>query len=464
MPAKRKLSAKLKDKRFNGIIESVLRYGLTSHRIALNISDGDVEAKELIYAFNNLIRAERMLEPLTCGKMYAGPGRSEKPFALTHTGVQVLEDLGYQGAEYLKLDGPLDVAHRFSSALVASYTSGAVIEKVIPYAKGHWVRADVFFHSVNVNRTIEIEQGLDNKNKDRAIKKIKAYAALFATNPPKLSREMLVVFNLPKPELERTLNVWRLALRDADNPSFPIYISSLERFLAIYAPGLPTQESSNFTLLTASTKQPRVNKAPDPKPDLIPDVPVRVASMDAIREVAVEVAASIPPTFDDEDELRMFNLGEAAYAIHQLDFKQLGGRTRNYAAIPADSLDALRTFLHRPVMLPLLDMLIARIADYEKRVGITQQQLAASKLAWSFLEYFGFGRTGPLEVQIFVPDMGDQNRNEVSFRLLLSTSHKLQSLERLADYLSAISWVMSALIIYPERLDLVKETTRQSER
>ena len=116
------------------------------------------------------------------------------------------------------------------------------------------------------------------------------------------------------------------------------------------------------------------------------------------------------------------------------------------------------------MQLPLIEILKPEIQDFQKRIGITQQRLAASRLAWNFLEYFGFGSTSPLSLQIGIPEMGDSNVNEVSFTLLLTGQHKLEKLEKITEYLAAISWVMTVLLIYPDRLGLVDEVKRRSSK
>ena len=371
-----------------------------------------------------------------------------------------MKNMGFENAAPLNLDGLLDVAHRFCMALVAAQArNSGELEKVIPYAPGRSVRTDVYVETRDGVRLIEIEQELSSNNRDRAVEKLKGYAELFATDASDLIPELLIIFNLPASNLKRTLNIWQLALRDAGDMSFPVYYSTLEGFM--FAPEFVNWGKGNFSILTPSEKKRRIAETPVIPGEIPGKHPVRTVSMIDMDTVASVITSRIHVAPNEEDTDRLYHLGHIAYLIHQLDFNQETGRTRNYAAFPANSLRALSDFLHHPMQRPLIEILKPDIQDFQKRIGITQQRLAASRLAWNFLEYFGFGSTSPLSLQIGIPEMGDSNVNEVSFKLLLTGQHKLEKLEKIIEYLAAISWVMTVLLIYPDRLGLVDEVKRR---
>ena len=446
------LAERLANEKLLVALEAIPPFGVVSHRSVASV--GGLTEKQVIYAFARLLKLG-VIEQLQCAVVYASKnGRPEKPYALTALGARTLSEMGHKDIVRPNLDGPQDVAHRFCMALVGSQSDSPVqIEKVIPYAPDHFVRADVYVPLGDGNiRLLEIEQALDSNHKGRAAAKLSQYGELFATNPSGIIPEVMIVFNLPKPTLPRTLKVWQSALHDVGDLPLTVYYSTLTDFLA--TPSFA--DWSSFERLTPSEKQKRGQSKPkEAVEEPLDENPHNEVPM---AELVGLIQTDAPLETDDEDSMRLYHFGALAYAIHQLDFGE-DGRTALYAAHPDNSLARLREFLHHPSQRRLLGVLRREMRIFRKQSGVTMLRHASTRLAWSCLRYFGFGRGGPLTLFVRVPEMGE-NTSEICFELLLTQKTNNDSLkppEMQEKSMQAISWLLSALIIYPEELGLTKE-------
>ncbi|MBI1793374.1 MAG: hypothetical protein HYR70_04195 [Chloroflexi bacterium] len=442
---------KLSNSNLLSALEAILPYGLTSRNV-LKAACG-MNEKQASYALVRL-RLLGMIEQLQSASVYAVKnGRPEQPYALTPMGASALQEMGYKNAARLDLDGALDVSHRFCMALVGSQSAKPVqIEKVLPYAPGCNVRTDVYVPvGEGLARLVEIEQALDSNHKSRAVAKLKNYADLFATGPSGIVPEMMIVFNLPEASLPRTMKIWQSALRDAGDLPLTVYYSTLADFLA--APNFA--DWSGFERLTPSEKK----RGRSEEAEKVFEEPLGKSLRNEIpmAELVGMIQTDAPLETDDEDAMRLYHLGALAYAVHQLDFGE-NGRTSMYAAHPVNSLGSLRQFLRHPNHLCLLELMKREMRVFNKQNGITMVRNAATRLAWSFLRYFGFGRGGPLTLYVRVPEMGD-NISEIYFelRLIQTKNSSLTVPQPLEKSMQAISWLLSALIIHSEELGLVDE-------
>jgi hypothetical protein len=358
------------DPNFKTAMETILPFGLTSASI-IETKTG-LDKRQAIYLVTKMQQL-RVLHPMNTARIVVTrKGRPEKPYGLSPRSAQELRDLGYKDAAWLDLDGPLDVAHRFCMALVASQTEQAVrMEQVIPYAKGRNVRADLVVpDGAGQERIIEIEQALGSNHRSRAVTKLRALGELFASNPPKLAREVMLVFNLTDKDLPRTLRVWQSALRDVGELPLAVHYSLLVDF---YAAGNYV-DWQDFPLLTPSdSKRSKVTAIEEPSEDVLDEDPRNEAPME---ELVGQIELESPSRLNHESSMRLFHLGALAYAIHQLDFGE-GGCTSVYAEHPANSLGALREFLHHPSNRRLLFLLRGETRAFRKQSGVTMLRHAS---------------------------------------------------------------------------------------
>jgi hypothetical protein len=446
------LAERLANEKLLAVLEAIPPFGVVSHRSVASVRG--LTEKQVIYAFARLLKLGA-IEQLQCAVVYATKnGRPEKPYALTALGARTLSEMGHKEVVRPVLDGPLDVAHRFCMALVGSQSDNPVqIEKVIPYAPDHYVRTDVYVPLGEESaRLLEIEQALDSNHKSRATAKLRQYGELFATHPSGIIPEVMIVFNLPKPALLKTLKVWQSALQDVGELPLTVYYSTLSEFLS--TPSFA--DWSSFERLTPSEKKRHARSEPaEADEELLDENPRNEVPM---AELVGQIQVDIPIKLNDEAPMRLYHFGALALAIHQLDFGE-DGQTALYAAHPVNSLGCLREFLHSSSQCHLLDLIKREMKIFRKQNGVTMLRHASTRLAWAFLHYFGFGRGGPLTLFVRVPEMGE-NTSEIRFELLLiqkTNNDSLKPPEMQEKSMQAISWLLSALIIYPEELGLTKE-------
>jgi len=342
--------------------------------------------------------------------------------------------------------------------LVASQArNSGELEKVIPYAPGRSVRTDVYVETRDGVRLIEIEQALDSNNKDRAVAKLKGYAELFATNPPDLIPELMIIFNLPKSNLEHTLKVWQLALRDAGDLPFPIYTSTLEIFM--YMPDFSNW--STLDRLSASEKKRRPAEPLNIPGEIPHENPLEGLDPAPTLTSRAETIRARMSVVTDFDAARRFDLlGRFAWSFYEPDFNEHTGQTLLYNADPVNSLGSLREFLYDPRHKPLFELMKRKAANFRKQTTITVQMTAALEMAWSFLSAFGLKEGGPLNVYANAPMVGD-NADRLQYKLDLENNRFEVDEKRKEEYQKAILWLLNTFLFYPRELGLVDEPRKQ---
>jgi hypothetical protein len=252
-------------------------------------------------------------------------------------------------------------------------------------------------------------------------------------------------------DLPKTLRVWQSALRDVGEIPLAVHYSLLVDF---YAAGNYV-DWQDFPLLTPSEGKRSRREPVEADEEPLEEDPRNEVPMFELVEL---IQADGPSRLNHEASKRLFHLGALAYAIHQLDFGE-GGCTSVYAEHPANSLGALREFLHHPSNRRLLFLLRGETRAFRKQSGVTMLRHASTRLAWSFLRYFGFGRGGPLILFVRVPEMGE-NTSEIQFELLFTprvNDKRLVPPDPEDKSMLALGWLLSALIIYPKELGLTEE-------
>jgi len=160
-----------------------------------------------------------------------------------------------------------------------------------------------------------------------------------------------------------------------------------------------------------------------------------------------------PPQNADQ----LIGLCEIALMIYR---KSMGTQspTRKYSAFPRESIQSLRHFLYLSQNSRLLQALQEGIIWIESRKsGLILYRDAVTKLIWDiFLRHFGFGRGGPLNVFVNIPDVGEKF-SQITIDVILEKSKDVHlpwaSVQE--SYEDAISWMLTALIVYPVELGLV---------
>lgn len=384
-------------------------------------------------------------------------GRPERIYRVTSTGVAWLQSNGFEKAAVLAMSDPIDLAHRYCQMLVGVQSSAKVeVEKIIPLSDGRNIRFDVaVLLSKGILQFIEIEQRLDRNNITRAIEKFRALGELFNADASKklFSSEILFVFNLSAASLPRTLNIWRDALAlafpwDAPLPFMPRY-TAIDAF--VYDPEF--ENTSHFPLIEKrkSDRQYPTEIRTDSElfsPTTAPSTKKLLIELKSIHDQPVNMPSHTADQFAGFCEIAM--------TIYRKS-NSSGSPTRKYSAFPQESLQTLKQFLHLPQNSGLLQGLKEGVAGIiGKQSGLIVYRDAVTKLLWDvFLRYFGFGRGGPLDVYVKIPDMGDKaSQIQIDVIITKSDSIALPWTSAEETYEDAISWMLTALVMYPVDLGL----------
>ncbi len=447
MARKTDLAAKLDNEKLKPVIETINQYGLASHRLVKEnagyVNMAPLEDHQVTYAFKKLLELG-VIAPVKSEPVYVQlSGRSEKVYAYTPMGAAVLNEMGYSDAQPLTLDGPLDVSHRCSMALVASQAPGRMeMEKVIPYAPGHNVRADVFATLDDGQiRLLEVEQELTSNNQRRAVDKLKNYAALFATHPPHMMSEVLIVFNLPIDKLSRTLKVWQRALRDAHVSDENIFrYTTLASFMDTGTFG-PWDGYERLMPSGNTKEQEGAESHNDPN--------VHCVRPAEYFEHGREICDEWIMIEDNDAPDRLDAMYDLAFRFYELDFGD-GGQTQKFGAAPVNSLGALKQFLHDPRHRSLCEAMKRAVEKYRRATGVTQQIVSANDLASTFLGAFGLSAS-VMGIRFTTPMTGTYD--EARFVILLIKENN-------SDH-EALEWLLGAFIFHARELGLVDEKPKR---
>lgn len=446
------------------VLKASQPYGLVSKSTA-----GIVTALSATTVTTSLVRLEKlgMIEEQETAKIEK-KGRPEKIYRVTQNGVTWLQSNGFEAATVLAMSDPIDLAHRYCQALVGIQSnSKAEIEKIIPLSNGRNIRIDVAVPlSKGVIQFVEIEQKLDRSNILRAIEKFRALRELFndENRRPLFSLDVLIVFNLKTVGLPRTLNVWKDALARAfpsDTPlPFTPRFSTLDTF--VYDPGFENME--RFPLLEKGKVSGTFHLGENISDNGLFDP--RLAP--STKQLLLEMQSLEEPTSDLTPQLtdQLIGFCEIAMTIYRKSMNS-NSPTRKYSAFPHESIQALKQFLHLSQNAGLLQSLKDGIAWIEARKsGLLLYRDGITKLVWDVvLRYFGFGRGGPLNVFVGIPDLGDKS-SQIRIDVILEKSEEMQLPWTSAKetYEDAISWMLTALTMYPVDLGLASSLWPSSRR
>ncbi len=384
-------------------------------------------------------------------------GRPEKVYRVTTNGVAWLQANGFEHTTTLAMSDPIDLAHRYCQTLVGIQSSAKVeIEKIIPLSDGRNIRFDVGVPlSKGILQIIEIEQKLDRNNITRAIEKFRGIGELFNAEASKrlLSSEILFVFNLSAASLPRTLNVWRDALAlafpwDAPLPFTPRY-TTIDVF--VYDPEF--ENTRHFPLIEKKKGDKQFPAEVRTGGELFSP-----ATAPSTKKLLVELKSiqDQPVTMPSHSVDQLAGFCEIAMTIYRKS-NTPNGPTRMYSAFPQESIQNLKQFLHLPQNAGLLQGLKEGVAGISsKQSGLIVYRDAVTKLLWDvFLRYFGFGRGGPLDVYVKIPDLGDK-ASQIQIDVIITKSDAVILPWTSAEetYEHAISWMLTALVMYPVDLGL----------
>jgi len=430
-------------------------YGLLGKTVAAFVADLSDKV-----ASTSLTRLEGlgMIEEVKTAKIERR-GRPEKVYLVTQEGVDWLHENGFGDASMLGTSDPIELAHRYCQALAgATVPWGAKvrIEQVFQLTGGRNIRIDVVvaLHQHRI-QLIEIEQTLARNNIARAVEKFQRLGEFFrdASVLDYFRPDVLFVFNLSAAALPKTLSVWQDALgrafpSDETLPFTPRYVL-LDHF--VYEPAY-----GDMTRYPAIERK-RAGKAVGLVEQglTIPDYRLAPSTMKLLDRMNSIPKKPVPLPAQDPDQL--FGLCEIARTIYSRSMYS-NSPALKYAVFPHESVQALRDFLHLPENILLFESLKEGMAWLEgRRSGLMVYRDAATRLVRDvFLRHFGFGNGteigSALHVYVNVPDPAErfsEIRIEAHLGKEFDQLRKEGMTARKEDYEMALSWMLTALFIYP---------------
>lgn len=371
---------------------------------------------------------------------------------------ELLRGLGIQLPE---VNTPALRGHRYIQLEVYlhSLQSGAEVEveKVIPYDnKRRNIRVDVLAtytrelelpgHIEEDQYFFEAEQELLQSNAKRAFEKMRNWQDY---GLPGEYPNIVIVFNVPRKKLERTIALWRDALQILnEEPTFQISYILLNDLLDLplrdavkeYGVNLdpdvnePDEEREEYPL-SPFVRQLRTYQ---PDPHLLENFEVALDDMQLMPLPAGRVDA-------------FFALMRS---IHQASDLRENGDIYQYSLLPVGSLYFLHHYLTLPENQNLYMELRTAIQWMQSRgnLGVTLLKEISAQILWDvFLAHHGFARGGRLQVNYLIADPLDPKK---SFGVRV-VYHKDRpgSMEQHPDD-AALEWVLNALFTYSDLLGL----------
>lgn len=398
-------------------------------------------------------------------------GRPTKIYLLTDEGAEVLQAL-YNCANLKapRLEDAVELAAAFAAmevytkARLAGYP--AQVEQPLYFGGGkNNVRADVVIDSGDRQIIFEIEQASNQGTLPRVVDKLARMHNFFLSQPAggQIDRQVRILFNLPQNDT-RTIPVWQQALRDVLSESggelsFELHTRRLHEFLQ----QPDWQGLQGFDRLQAAATPP-VTTQPAAQDDLLSahtgaQVDELRAVMRARQRVYLERLRQVQNQSDHA--LRVQSFFDIMVLIYSASHYR-GSPVSQYGALPGESLEMLKSYLHDQQNARMLqDLQVIMSWVHTHNTGIMSMRNGFTTLIWEgFLFHHGFGRSGSLRVDVRLPDVGEPRSDiyvDVSIgREMLMMSQSIihiglrdKKLEEIA-----LAWVLEAMMHYPQMLGL----------
>jgi len=398
-------------------------------------------------------------------------GRSQKLYLLTEAGALVVQALfGCPSVQVPQLTSAVELTAAY--AIVEIYTQArnadlpAEVEKPLYFEGGRNVRPDVIVGEKK-KTLFELEQAANQGTLPRAVDKLSRLHNFFnSPHAQRVDRRIRMLFNLSQNDT-KTLGIWQDALRDVCHEargklSFQLYVRPLQSFLS----NPSWDDLDGFDLLVPSD-EPAVDPRPAPESDHeISELLVRQSSeqIDELRAVTrarervyVEQLRAVQNQADHA--LRVQAFFEIMTMIYQSSHYRYSP-IDEYAALPIESLDMLRRFLHDPQNAELLSDLKHILEwTFEHNTGVMSLRNGYTAMLWRFLKHYGFGPNGPLTVSVQFPEFGDSRSDiyveaRIGWIKLANPQPSYIGIGNKKPEDVALSWVLEAMLTYPSELGI----------
>ena len=428
-------------------------------------------------------RAPRILVPVTDPIHRAGRrGRPPSTHKLGDLGAALLRSVGHVDARACRLEGSVSLSHAWAvlEVRLAALDARLAVDTEREVRVGQQVlRPDnLVTVAPGVRALYEVEQEAQMHQLRRIIDSLRRKAAAFSSPRSEgFSPDVRVIFNFARrKKYHSTLEVWTRALaavaeeRGGHLP-FRLLARPLDDFLAHPDWSEPPDEGwtdlfdpsrlSTFTppqqpQQTASTTRRRLARLPKAiSHRLTPqdDVLVLRAFWQVFRERGL-LETGFPPA--DPAFFQAMNLIRGASLVDD-------DTPLQQAALPRMSLLLLAQYLRMHPQLKQAVQHAMQRGDTHSQWGVTTIKHHIQQVIRVFLRYFGFAPDGPLLVYVAGPPWGEEAPQEFHVvarirhgALLLpeGTSGPMPTKEEVRYAEESLAWVLQALFLYPDLLDL----------
>ena len=414
------------------------------------------------------------LQPFFIASSRGVEGRSGpkvKTYLLTEFGRQVIEKL-YPDLPIRYLDEPkaIKLKHRFCQLEVYTLARKqgwqAEIEKVISYGVTRSIRPDVALSTPQGTLYIEIEQTMNKDLVFRAEEKIRNWTDYHGDTGE--IPWVLFLFNLREKRAPDTLAFWKDVLARTNTPLKFTYMlmsvlrsnDSLENDLSE-----PVELSPEFMVAHGEEKAGEW-QPPSAITDLLGDMVTQLESQIEIKEQLAHLKALRTPPVGME-YASLYRMLETSKFIWDIDFtfkdsmdENKKDSIRKALDIPDNSISMLRYYLHHPLNQDLRARLknLHAVARRQSN-AITLYRMTLNTIVLEFLEYFRIAEVdGLFNVPVVMPDHSAKaSRPSVQVLIAGDIANYVPSgtAGQIQEYITALSWVLQCLILYPEKLGLI---------
>jgi hypothetical protein len=429
-------------------------------------------------------------------------GNPRLVYLLTETGASLLRELTGQSQLLVpKLESKTELAHAVAEVEVLALARQAQLKCALeqPFYFGTHqenIRADIALTlDGKVFRLIEIEQAAQADDLARLTDKLLRLLKFFRSNAAQpVENQLLVLFNLAT-EDQLTLSLWQkviTALEKQHGPlPYQLRTAPLLDFLGqpfwddwSQYPRLQAEPTEALAEPEAATAETEMT------PPFLRYRPAEASHFDLILEILKTDLLQTVTENAEENQRIFFNLALIIYAgSHYPDSPVV-----RKSAFPSISLALLYHYLHASQNQALLTILKREILELLRANarGANLFRDAFQHLAWTLLRQYGFGRGGPLQVQVKVPSFND-DRSDIHLELHWEAETSLQETYGLAVFalqkpvhkdeyqpyqpdwqsaplkhnwqvLTAVAWLLNAIWVYREDLGLQPVNARKKKR
>ena len=354
------------------------------------------------------------------------------------------------------------------------------IESVFRIDERLSVRIDFVTNNASSQKEFwEMEQIARSGTIPRIIQKIEHLVRFYQSPHSKTINPVVrILFNIPLGD-KTTIRSWELALNEVqkqgqlpvrfifmhvlkffENPQFDV----IEGFIPLEPLSIESFTNTQDSEISISNfLNPFEDENDVLKPPFISEFHAPDLSKINLILCAIALEEKEPMNSDGYDEKNISSFFDLIRNIYLVSHYE-GGPVFSYSAIPKFSLMLLFRYLYFHQNSELLDLVKNGREEIKRSTnrGINMFRDAYSRFCWNFMRYHGFGRSGPIDIQIRVPYLnGDESEVSVEVdirsRNLVIGMDGISLNDDLETTKKSLAWILNSFWIYGDELGLSKK-------